>query len=105
MKTVSGNRASYPRRTVCIFLFPLNIVFGRGKANQVGNLAKVYSRRVLIVTGQSGAKKSDFCDREDENLKTEGMHMVFFDKLAQNSHNRYDRRGRTCQNQCMCWHW
>lgn len=37
---------------------PVNVIFGCGKVNEVGKIAKPYGKKVLIVTGKSSAKKS-----------------------------------------------
>ena len=39
------------------YYLPVNIIFGCGKADLAGSLAKKYGERALIVTGQSSAKK------------------------------------------------
>ena len=45
------------------YYLPANIVFGFGKANQVGELVKPYGKKAVIVTGKSSARKSLFYDR------------------------------------------
>ena len=63
---------------------PVNIVFGSGKVNQVGELTKPYGKKALIVTGGSSAKKSGLYDRINNALKVAGLETVLFDKVKQN---------------------
>lgn len=66
------------------YYLPVNIVFGRGKVNEVGALTRPYGKRALIVTGRSSAKKSGLYDRVKSSLEAEGVSTVLFDKVAQN---------------------
>lgn len=66
------------------YYLPVNIVFGRGKVKEVGELTKPYGKRALIVTGRSSAKKSGLCDRVKDSLESQGISSVLFDKVAQN---------------------
>lgn len=63
---------------------PVNIIFGCGKVNEVGKIAKPYGKKVLIVTGKSSAKKSGLYDKVKNSLEAEGMESVLFDKVTQN---------------------
>ncbi|MGN0106783.1 MAG: iron-containing alcohol dehydrogenase, partial [Hominilimicola sp.] len=63
---------------------PVNIVFGSGKVNQVGELTKPYGKKALIVTGGSSAKKSGLYDRINNALKAAGLETALFDKVRQN---------------------
>lgn len=86
LETVSGHGTATAVESSMAFSYflPVNIVFGNGKVNKVGELTKPYGRKVLIVTGKNSAKKSGLYDRVDENLKLEGMDTVLFDKVEQN---------------------
>jgi alcohol dehydrogenase class IV len=66
------------------YYLPVNIVFGRGKVDQVGELARPYGSKALIVTGRSSAKKSGLYDRVRDSLEAQGMESALFDKVAQN---------------------
>jgi alcohol dehydrogenase class IV len=66
------------------YYLPTNIVFGCGKANQVGELTKPYGKKALIVTGGSSAKKSGLYDRVNKSLIEAGLETVLFDKVKQN---------------------
>lgn len=66
------------------YFLPVNIVFGMGKVNETGELAKPYGKKALIVTGHSSAKRSGLYDRVKSSLENQGMESVLFDKVAQN---------------------
>jgi alcohol dehydrogenase class IV len=66
------------------YYLPVNVVFGKGKVNQVGELTKPYGKKALIVTGRSSAKKSGLYDRVKTQLNAQGIDSVLFDKVAQN---------------------
>ena len=66
------------------YYLPVNIVFGSGKVNQVGELTKPYGKKALIVTGGSSAKKSGLYDRINNALKAAGLETALFDKVKQN---------------------
>lgn len=66
------------------YFLPVNVVFGCGKVNQVGELSRPYGRKALIVTGRSSAKKSGLYDRVADSLKASGITSVLFDKVKQN---------------------
>ena len=66
------------------YFLPVNIVFGCGKVNQAGTLAKPYGKRALIVTGRSSAKKSGLYDKVKNSLEAEGIETFLYDKVQQN---------------------
>ncbi len=66
------------------YYLPVNIVFGRGKAAQVGELAAPYGKKALIVTGRSSARKSGLYDRVKGALTAHGVESCLFDRVAQN---------------------
>lgn len=63
---------------------PVNIVFGSGKVNNVGEYTKPYGKKALIVTGGSSAKKSGLYDRIKDALAKSGIDSVLYDKVKQN---------------------
>lgn len=88
METVTGEEAIAVQEEVQPIQFaynlPVNIVFGSGKVNEVGELTKPYGKKALIVTGKSSAKKSGLYDRVNDGLKAAGLETVLFDKVSQN---------------------
>lgn len=88
METVTGEEVSAVEDEVQPIQFaynlPVNIVFGCGKVNEVGELTKPYGKKALIVTGKSSAKKSGLYDKVNNALKNVGLETVLFDKVTQN---------------------
>ena len=76
-------RENVPAMDFSYFL-PVNIVFGRGKADQIGDLARPYGKKALVVTGRSSAKKSGLYDRVAKSLSGAGIAHVLFDKAEPN---------------------
>ena len=66
------------------YYLPVNIVFGFGKADKVGELTRPWGKKALIVTGRSSAKKSGLYDRVNGSLRAAGLETALFDKVAQN---------------------
>jgi len=63
---------------------PVNLVFGSGVSQRVGQEAARFGSRALVVTGRSSAKKSGLLDRTLELLKKEGVSAVIFDEVEPN---------------------
>ncbi|MDO5392901.1 MAG: iron-containing alcohol dehydrogenase [Eubacteriales bacterium] len=66
------------------YYLPVNVVFGCGKVKEVGELAKPYGKKALIVTGKSSAKKSGLYDKVKDSLAAAGIESALFDKVSQN---------------------
>ena len=66
------------------YYLPVNVVFGCGKVKEVGELAKPYGKKALIVTGKSSAKKSGLYDKVKDGLEAAGIESALFDKVSQN---------------------
>lgn len=66
------------------YYLPVNVVFGCSKVKEVGEIAKPYGKKALIVTGKSSAKKSGLYDKVKDCLKAAGIESVLFDKVSQN---------------------
>lgn len=63
---------------------PVNLVFGRGRVKEVGQIALRYGNKALIVTGRNSTKKSGLLDRTIEYLKESNVDYAVFDKVSQN---------------------
>ena len=63
---------------------PVNLLFGRGRVREIGEVAATYGTRALIVTGQSSTKKSGLLDKTIDFLKKSGVETVVFDRVSQN---------------------
>ena len=66
------------------YYLPVNVVFGCGKVKEVGEIAKPYGKKALIVTGKSSAKKSGLYDKVKDSLYAAGIESALFDKVSQN---------------------
>ena len=63
---------------------PVNLVFGRGKAGDLGTYCAEYGKKALIVTGKNSTKKSGLLDRVIGVLHQSGICSAVFDKVSQN---------------------
>lgn len=63
---------------------PVNLIFGRGRINEIGAICSRYGKRALVVTGKNSTKKSGLLDRTLALLHAEGLETVVFDKVEQN---------------------
>lgn len=63
---------------------PVRLIFGRGKADCIGEAAVPYGKSALVVTGTGSAKKSGLLDRVLNNLHRYGISTAVFDKVKQN---------------------
>jgi alcohol dehydrogenase class IV len=66
------------------FLCLAQLVFGRGKAKEVGSYVKSLGNKALIVTGKSSAKKAGYLDLVTKSLEKEGIDWVLFDEIEPN---------------------
>ena len=66
------------------YYLPVNLVFGRGKADLIGEKAALLGKRALIVTGGRSTKESGLLARTEEQLKKEGVSSVLFDRAEPN---------------------
>lgn len=66
------------------FNLPVNLIFGRGRAAEVGAITAKYGKKALIVTGTGSTKKSGLLDRTIDYLKKSGVESSVFDKVKQN---------------------
>lgn len=63
---------------------PINLLFGRGKINEVGSEVAKYGKKALIVTGRSSTKKSGLLDKTKSLLEEAKVEYEVFDKVEQN---------------------
>nr|WP_314462600.1 iron-containing alcohol dehydrogenase [uncultured Clostridium sp.] len=66
------------------YYLPVNLVFGRGKADLTGEKAALLGKRALIVTGGRSTKESGLLARTEDLLKKQGVSSVLFDKVEPN---------------------
>ncbi|MGN0629786.1 MAG: iron-containing alcohol dehydrogenase [Ruminococcus sp.] len=63
---------------------PVNLIFGRGKADCIGEISSAYGKKVLVVTGTGSTKRSGLLDRVTDSLSKAGIGFAVFDKVTQN---------------------
>lgn len=84
------------------YFLPVNIIFGFGKVNEVGNISKKYGKKALIVTGRHSAKKSGLYDKVNDCLKCAGLDTLCFDKVSQNPLTTTAAEGATFAKENEC---
>ncbi|MEQ8199660.1 MAG: iron-containing alcohol dehydrogenase [Clostridiaceae bacterium] len=63
---------------------PINLMFGRGRSNEIGIEVAKYGKKVLIVTGRNSTKKSGLLDKTVNLLNESKVEYEIFDKVEQN---------------------
>jgi len=63
---------------------PVNLLFGRGRINEVGSEVAKYGKKALIVTGKSSTKKSGLLYKTKKILEEAKVEYEIFDKVEQN---------------------
>ena len=66
------------------YYLPVNLIFGRGKAELIGTEAAKYGKKALIVTGHSSTKESGLLDRAVKLLADAGLESAIYDNVSQN---------------------
>ncbi len=64
-----------------VFYSPTRIIFGEGSLKRVGEEAKKFGSKVLIVTGKSSAKKTGRLDEVVDSLVSQNLRVEVFDKV------------------------
>ncbi len=63
---------------------PVNLVFGRGKSDSLGEKAAVHGKRALVVTGGSSTKRSGLLAKALTLLTENGVAGILFDRVTPN---------------------
>ena len=63
---------------------PVNLIFGRGRSNEIGTEVAKYGVKALIVTGRNSTKKTGLLDKAIALLKEAKVAYEIFDKVDQN---------------------
>lgn len=66
------------------YYLPVNLVFGRGKSDLIGQKAAEIGSKALIVTGGSSTKRSGLLSKTEALLKDNGIPYVIFDRVTPN---------------------
>jgi len=64
-----------------VFYSPTRIIFGEGSLKRVGEEAKKFGKKVLIVTGKSSAKKAGSLDDVINSLTSQNLRVEVFNKV------------------------
>lgn len=82
------------------YFLPVNLVFGKGKVQEVGKLASVHGSTAMIVTGGNSVKANGTYDKVRALLEEAGMTTVLFDKVTPNPlTTTVDEGGRIAKEQ------
>lgn len=66
------------------YFLPVNLIFGRGKVELIGEITKNYGKKAIIVTGTGSTKRSGLLDKSILLLNQSGIETVVYDKVMQN---------------------
>ncbi len=76
------------------FYLPVEIIFGWGSLERLGQVAKRFGYRALVVTGRSSAKRYGYLDRALESLRKNGMsEVIVFDEIEPNPTDKSINKG------------
>jgi len=64
-----------------IFYSPARIIFGEGSLGRVGEEAKGFGKKVMVVTGKSSSRKSGSLDGVVESLTSQNLKVEVFDRV------------------------
>lgn len=82
------------------YFLPVNLVFGKGKVQEIGKLASMHGSTAMIVTGGNSVKANGTYDKVRELLEEAGMTTVLFDKVTPNPlTTTVDEGGRIAKEQ------
>lgn len=66
------------------YYLPINLIFGIGKVELLGEEAAKYGKKALVVTGNNSTKRTGLLDKSLRLLEKAGVEHVVFDKVSQN---------------------
>ncbi len=67
------------------FYLPLEIIFGKGKIKNLGEIAKRYGYRAIIITGKNSTKKNGALEKAINSLKEwRADEIIIYDKVEPN---------------------
>lgn len=82
------------------YFLPVNLVFGKGKVQEIGKLASMHGSTAMIVTGGNSVKANGTYDKVRALLEEAGMTTVLFDKVTPNPlTTTVDEGGRIAKQQ------
>lgn len=84
------------------YYLPVNLIFGRGKVSELGNVTVRYGKKALIVTGRNSTKKSGLLERSKEYLKKASVDCAVFDQVPSNPHTTTAMKAAQMAKQESC---
>lgn len=69
---------------ITTFHLPTRIIFGVGSFKQLGTEAKEFGQKAMLVIGRSSVRRTGVLDSAVEDLKSNGVDTLIFDKVVPN---------------------
>ena len=69
---------------ITTFYLPIKIIFGAGSLKQLGTEARELGQKAMLVTGRSSMRRTGVVGRVVQDLKSNGMDTLVFDKEVSN---------------------
>lgn len=69
---------------ITTFYLPTRIIFGVGSFKQLGAEAKEFGQKAMLVIGRSSVRRTGVLDSAVEDLKSNGVDTLIFDKVVPN---------------------
>lgn len=66
------------------FLSPVKVVFGNGRVQELGSIAKQYGNKAFIVTGRKSTSENGSLEKVVDSLKSAGIESVVFARILPN---------------------
>lgn len=84
------------------YYLPSNLIFGRGRINEVGIEASKYGKKALVVTMENIAQNTNFLEKTIGLLKEAGVEAVVFDQVEPNPLTTTAYRGAEAVKKNSC---
>ena len=84
------------------YFLPVNLFFGRGESDRIGEITGRYGRHALLVTGRSSARKSGLTDRILKQLDAAGLAVTLFEEVTANPLTTTVFKGRDLAREAGC---
>lgn len=84
------------------YYLPSNLIFGRGRINEVGLQTSKYGKKALVVTMENIAKNTGFLEKTIGLLEEAGVEVVVFDRVEPNPLTTTAYRGAEVSKEHGC---
>jgi len=84
------------------YYLPVNLIFGVGKIELLGEETAKYGKKALVVTGKNSTKKTGLLDKSLKLLDKANVEYVVFDKIAQNPLTTIAKEGASLAVETGC---